>query len=91
MEFKTIATLFMIFGVGLAMNISFIPAIRRMRKTKSSNDVSASQYFLIWYGVTMWALYGAFVTHDIAIMLTNTFGSALALLVLYHIYKYKKN
>lgn len=90
MDFKTIATLFMVFGVGLVMNISFIPAILRMRKTKSSNDVSVSQYAMVCYGTGCWALYGAFIIHDTAIMITNTFASALALCVLYHIYKYRR-
>ena len=90
MNFTTIVQIFMVCCVGMVINFSFIPAILRMRKNKSSHDVSEGQYWMVLWGVTCWAFYGTYVINDIAVTISNTLASVLTLLTILTIYRYRR-
>ena len=83
-------SLFMIFVICPIINYSFIPAMLRVKKTGSSRDLSIAQYIMIWIAVTCWALYGTYIIHDIALAISNTVGSILALITLWYILKKRR-
>jgi MtN3 and saliva related transmembrane protein len=64
---------------GLAMAVSPILQIRRMRRTQSSNDVSLLYFGLLCLGFVAWISYGASITNWVVVG-TNT-ASLLFMLV----------
>ncbi|MDD5431393.1 MAG: SemiSWEET transporter [Candidatus Omnitrophica bacterium] len=69
---------------------SFVPQIVKVLKTKSVKDVSLIMLLQFSLGVSLWAIYGAYL-RDLIIILANvtTFLTLLVLLVLY--YKYRRS
>ena len=76
----TVAALLTTFG--------FVPQIIKMRRTRSSRDVSLATLYQFSAGVILWTLYGLHLG-DVIIIAANavTFITLVAAIILYHHYQ----
>lgn len=70
-----------LFAGGLVI-FGSLPQILRIIRTKSTKDISLPMYVLQNVGVVLWVVFG-FMTHSIAIIVTNAIYLVLTLTILY--------
>lgn len=74
--------------IGITMAIAGIPQIMRIKKTKSSDDISLSFFYLVAHGQVWWFIHGIRI-HDTALMITNFVCIVIAIytIILIHIHR----
>jgi MtN3 and saliva related transmembrane protein len=68
--------------------ISFLPQALKTIKTKDTNSISLTMYFLLFLGVSLWLIYGILID-DLPIILANGVTFILAGTILILKLKYK--
>ncbi len=74
---------------GTASTIMVVPQILKIWKTKDAGDVSQRMFIMASIGVALWLVYGIF-KQDIALMVTNSVGLLLNVILLILKFRYKK-
>ena len=76
-------------AAGAFTTVSFLPQVIHTIKTKSSRDLSLGMICFFLVGIVLWLIYGIMVTAW-PIILTNAVTTALALVLLFFIIRYRK-
>jgi uncharacterized protein with PQ loop repeat len=66
---------------GVVMALSPVLQLRRMLRTKSSDDVSVGYFLLLIPGFALWVLYGS-VRHDLVLAVPNALAAVIGLTVI---------
>lgn len=74
-------------AAGIFTTISFLPQVIKAWKSKSTKDISTGMYIVLAIGLLLWAVYG-FEINSLPVILTNSLGLILTLLVLFLKIKY---
>ncbi len=75
--------------VGLIMAIAGIPQVLRLRKRKSSGDLSIWLFLLVGFGQFWWLLYGIYRS-SISLILTNALCLSVCSLTVFLCLSYRK-
>ena len=67
---------------------AYIPQAYKAYKTKSAGNVSFTMYIIMLIGILLWLVYGIHL-QSLAMILANSIGTLLTLLILYLKVKYK--
>lgn len=68
-------------AAGIFTTISFLPQVIKAWKSKSTRDISTGMYIVLAVGLFLWAVYG-FAINSMPIIVTNSVGLTLTVLVL---------
>jgi uncharacterized protein with PQ loop repeat len=66
---------------GVVMALSPMLQLRRMLRTKSSDDVSVGYFMLLIPGFALWVLYGS-VRHDLVLAVPNALAAVIGTTVI---------
>ena len=77
-----------LFGAFLS-SVTFVPQVYKAWQSKSTGDLSYWMLFILIGNVSTWLIYGIF-KNDMAIMIANSIILALALVLLYFKFTFKK-
>jgi MtN3 and saliva related transmembrane protein len=72
---------------GILTSIAFIPQIVRIRKTKSTKDLSWSMFLVFTVGIILWLIYGAMI-NEFPVILANVITLVFCLTILFYKFKY---
>jgi len=73
---------------GVLTSISFIPQIIKIRKTKSTKDLSWGMFGIFSFGVILWLIYGIMI-NEFPVILANAITLSFCLIIIYYKFKYK--
>jgi len=62
---------------GICTTLAFVPQVIKIRRTKSTNDISLAMFLIFCIGVGLWLIYG-FMQSDMPIILANAMTLVLA-------------
>lgn len=68
--------------------VSFVPQVVKMRKSKSTKDVSLGMFVILCTGIFLWLVYGVF-TNSLPLIAANSVTLILGLMILAMKLKYK--
>lgn len=74
---------------GFLTTVSMIPQVVKIAKTKSVDGLSLSYFSMLFSGVVLWIIYGAFKGSP-SLIVANTFSAMLVSFIIYSIIKYRK-
>lgn len=74
---------------GALTTLAFIPQVLKIWQTKHAEDISTSMFVIFTLGLALWLLYGVQVG-SLPVMLANGITLALALIILFLKYRYRK-
>jgi len=75
--------------IGISMSLSGISQVWKIYKTKSSDNVSLILWIIIVHGLMWWLYYGILIG-SISLIITNSLGIIIDLLVINMVIKYKR-
>ena len=75
--------------IGISMALASIPQIKKLYRTKSSNDLSIMLWVILIHGQLWWAWYGYYIKST-SILITNVVCVAFSITVITLVLKYKK-
>lgn len=74
---------------GALTTLAFIPQVLKIWQTKHAEDISTSMFVIFTLGLALWLIYGVQVA-SLPVMLANGITLALALIILFLKYRYRK-
>jgi MtN3 and saliva related transmembrane protein len=74
---------------GIAMCLANYPQVYKIYRTKSSKDISVLTYLILVSGSIIWLFYGISIK-NFPLIITHSFGTFSALLVLIGLFRYRK-
>lgn len=78
------------FAAGILTTCSFLPQVIKTAKTKKVRDISLKMYMIMSVGITLWLLYGFFVS-SLPIMMANGVSLLLVATIVIMKLKYERN
>ena len=75
---------------GIFTTVAALPQIIKAWRSRKVDDVSPKMFFIITIGVLLWTLYGI-LKSDLPIIITNGISALLNILMLFLIFRYRKN
>jgi len=78
------------FAAAACTTLSFVPQVLKIRRTRSTGDISAGMYWLFIFGLALWLGYGAIIG-SWPILLANTLTIALATAVLWMKWRFERS
>ena len=76
------------FTAAILTTAAYLPQVYKVRKNKSTKDISLSMYLVMLTGVLLWLVYGIDL-NSIPIIIANIVTAALLIFVLLLKFKYK--
>jgi len=73
---------------GALTSVAFIPQILRIRKTKSTKDLSWGTFLTFSIGVVFWLIYGILI-NELPVILANTITLIFCLTIIFYKLKYR--
>ena len=73
---------------GVLTSISFIPQIVKIRKTKSTKDLSWGMFGVFSLGIVLWLIYGLII-NQFPVILANIVTLTFSGIIIYYKFKYK--
>jgi len=73
---------------GVLTSISFIPQIVKIRKTKSTKDLSWGMFGVFSFGILLWLIYGLII-NQFPVILANIVTLTFCGIIIYYKFKYK--